>query len=105
MSPDKREALEGVIDILLRGIEEHSDSEEHRLTAGIMRKAKNLSGICVNKITRFTGDKTGMVTTETLKAAIAALDQATAILNNFLNEHPVPELTIYDHNVTPIKPD
>ena len=94
----------GFLSGLLRSIEENSEKEDVRLGAAIMRKGKELTDIVMKQITRFSGDKTGTVTVDTLKAANEALDKATAILNDFLTEHPAPELTCFDRDVTPIRP-
>ena len=89
---------------ILRHIEEHSENEDSRLSAGLMRRSKELTDIAMKKISRFAGDKTGTVTVDTLKAANEALDKAMAILTDFLNEHPAPELTCFDRDVTPVEP-
>lgn len=104
---EKRAAQEAVMALMtdiLRHVEEHSENEESRLGAGLMRRSKELSETVTKKMTRFAGDKTGTVTVDTLKAANEALDRATAILTDFLNEHPAPELTCFDRDVTPIRP-
>ena len=89
---------------LLRHVEEHSENEDSRLSAGLMRRSKELTDTVMKKISRFAGDKTGTVTVDTLKAANEAVERATAILTDFLTEHPAPELTCFDRDVTPIRP-
>ena len=89
---------------LMRGVEEHAEKEDTRLTSGLMRRSMELIDLTHDKLMRFAGDKTGTVTLDTLKAANEALDMAKAILTDFLTEHPTPELTCFDRDVTPIRP-
>lgn len=89
---------------LVRGVEKHAEKEDTRLTSGLMRRSMELIDLTHDKLMRFAGDKTGTVTLDTLKAANEALDRATAILTDFLTEHPAPELTCFDRDVTPIRP-
>ena len=89
---------------LVRGVEEHAEKEDTRLTSGLLRRSMELIDLTHDKLMRFAGDKTGTVTLDTLKAANEALDRATAILTDFLTEHPAPELTCFDRDVTPIRP-
>lgn len=103
-NPAVQEAIGNLLTGILRGIEERSENEESRLSAGLMRRSKELTDLAMRKMSRFAGDKTGTVTLDTLKAANEALDRATAILTDFLTEHPAPELTCFDRDVTPIRP-
>ena len=89
---------------LIRGVEEHAEKEDTRLTSGLMRRSLELIDLTQDKLMRFAGDKTGTVTLDTLKAANETLDRATAILTDFLTEHPTPELTCFDRETTPIRP-
>ena len=88
--------LVNFLDDLVQKMADRAEKEEVRVSARIMLKWRRIQS-AAQKFTGFAGDKTGNTSLETLKAADAAMEAALNTLTGFLDEHPAPEKTIFDH--------
>lgn len=94
-SSTPEEIPEPVLDLLMLHICAHGRTKQDRLSARLLINAQHLVKL-VNQVSRFAGEKTGKTTVSDLSEANSLIEAAIQVIEEFIDDHPIPEKTIFD---------
>ena len=94
-SPDSEDIPDVLLDIMMLHICAHGKTARDRLGAELLLNTRHLTKL-VEQISRFSGDKTGKTTASDLNEANSLIEAAIQVIEEFIEDHPIPEKTIFD---------